>query len=62
MCAEAVPWRCHRSLIADALTVRGIQTDHIMSIKCLQAHSLISFAHVEGHRITYPDRTKNCCD
>jgi uncharacterized protein (DUF488 family) len=55
MCAEAVPWRCHRSLIADALTVRGIQVDNIMSMKCFQVHSLIPFARVEGYLITYPD-------
>src|SRR5579863_10363592 len=54
MCAEAVPWRCHRSLIADALTVRGIQVDDIMSVKRSQVHSLIPFARVRGHRITYP--------
>ena len=54
MCAEAVPWRCHRSLIADALTVRGIQVDDIMSMKRSQVHSLIPFARVQGHRITYP--------
>jgi len=56
MCAEAVPWRCHRSLIANALTVRGIQVDDIMSMKRSQVHSLIPFARVEGHRITYPDQ------
>jgi uncharacterized protein (DUF488 family) len=54
MCAEAVPWRCHRSLIADALTVRGIRVDHIMSMKRSQGHSLIPFARVQGQRITYP--------
>ncbi len=54
MCAEAVPWRCHRSLIADALTVRGIRVDDIMSGKRSQVHSLTSFAHVQGHCITYP--------
>jgi uncharacterized protein (DUF488 family) len=54
MCAEAVPWRCHRSLIADALTVHGIRVDDIMSKKRSQVHSLIPFARVEGHRITYP--------
>src|ERR1700731_2712059 len=54
MCAEAVPWRCHRSLIADALTVRGIRVEDIMSMKRSQVHSLISFARVQGHRITYP--------
>jgi uncharacterized protein (DUF488 family) len=54
MCAEAVPWRCHRSLIADALTVRGVRVDDIMSMKRSQVHSLIAFARVRGHRITYP--------
>jgi hypothetical protein len=58
MCAEAVPWRCHRSLIADALTVRGIQVDDIMSMKHSQVHSLIPFARVQGHRITYPFRNR----
>jgi uncharacterized protein (DUF488 family) len=54
MCAEAVPWRCYRSLIADALTVRGIRVDDIMNMKRFQVHSLIPFARVQGHRITYP--------
>src|ERR1017187_6721074 len=54
MCAEAVPWRCHRSLIADALTVRGIQVEDIMSMKRSQVHSLIPFARAQGHRITSP--------
>jgi uncharacterized protein (DUF488 family) len=53
MCAEAVPWRCHRSLIADALSVRGIRVDDIMSMKRSRAHSLTPFARVQGHRITY---------
>ena len=54
MCAEAVPWRCHRSLIADALTVRGIQVDDIMSVKRSQVHSLTPFACVQSHCVTYP--------
>lgn len=54
MCAEAVPWRCHRSLIGDALTIRRIHVEDIMSEKRSQVHSLTSFAHVRGHRITYP--------
>ena len=58
MCAEAVPWRCHRSLIADALTVHGIHVDDIMSTKRSQVHSLIPFALVQGHRITYPVRNR----
>jgi len=54
MCAEAVPWRCHRSLIADALVVRGIRVQHIMSTKHLLDHTLTPFARVDGTRITYP--------
>ncbi len=55
MCAEAVPWRCHRSLVADALTVRGALVEHIMSPERANAHHLTPFAHVEGTRITYPE-------
>jgi len=54
MCAEAVPWHCHRSLIADALTVRGIRVEDIMSMKHSQIHSLTPFARVQDGRITYP--------
>lgn len=54
MCAEAVPWRCHRSLIADALTVRGIEVEHSMSATRRNLHTLTSFAVVEGERLTYP--------
>jgi uncharacterized protein (DUF488 family) len=54
MCAEAVPWRCHRSLIADALTVHGVRTEDIITKKRPQVHSLTSFAQVRGNRITYP--------
>jgi len=54
MCAEAIPWRCRRSLIADALTVRGIRVDDIMSMKRSRVHSIIPFARVQGHRVTYP--------
>ena len=54
MCAEAVPWRCHRLLIGDALTVRGIRTEDIMSISRRQVHALTAFAKVRGTKITYP--------
>jgi len=54
MCAEAVPWRCHRSLIADALTVLGIRVEDIMSKNRSQLHSLTSFARVRRSCITYP--------
>jgi uncharacterized protein (DUF488 family) len=54
MCAEAVPWRCHRSLIGDALLVRGIRTEDIMSPTRRQVHVLTPFAKVRGTTITYP--------
>jgi uncharacterized protein (DUF488 family) len=54
MCAEAVPWRCHRSLIADALLVRGIEAREITSATSTRIHSLTPFARVRGTRITYP--------
>lgn len=54
MCAEAVPWRCHRSLIADALVVRGIRVKDIISGKRSQIHVLTSFGRVQGKCITYP--------
>jgi uncharacterized protein (DUF488 family) len=54
MCAEAVPWRCHRSLIADALLVRGIRTEDIMSVTRRQVHVLTPFAKVRATTITYP--------
>jgi uncharacterized protein (DUF488 family) len=54
MCAEAVPWRCHRSLIADALVVRAIPVQHILSPTRLQPHLLRDWARVEGLQITYP--------
>lgn len=54
MCAEAVPWRCHRSLIADALSVRGIRVCDIVSAAKPKPHSLTPFARVRGEHITYP--------
>jgi uncharacterized protein (DUF488 family) len=54
MCAEAVPWRCHRSLIADALLVHGVASCEIVSAKRLQAHRLTPFAEVRGVSISYP--------
>jgi len=54
MSAEAVPWRCHLSLIADALLVRGIVPEHIMSGTRRQIHSLTPFAQVRGVGIVYP--------
>jgi uncharacterized protein (DUF488 family) len=54
MCAEAVPWRCHRSLIADALIVRGWAVLDVMSATKATPHKLTPFARVDGTRITYP--------
>ena len=54
MCAEAVPWRCHRSLIGDALAVRGIRTEDIMSVNRAEVHTLTPFAKVRGTTVTYP--------
>lgn len=54
MCAEAVPWRCHRSLIGDALLVRDIKVRDILSEKNSQSHHLTAWAHIEGDKITYP--------
>jgi len=54
MCAEAVPWRCHRSLIGDALLVRGITVIDIMSASSVKAHTLTPWAKVMGTTITYP--------
>jgi uncharacterized protein (DUF488 family) len=54
MCAQAVPWRCHRPLIAVALTVRGHVACEISSATRLQPHKLPSFAHGEGEMLTYP--------
>jgi len=54
MCAEAVPWRCHRSLIADALLVRRFEVFHIMGPKSLKDHGITSWAKVRGVKIWYP--------
>jgi uncharacterized protein (DUF488 family) len=58
MCAEALPWRCHRSLISDALLVRGWQVLDIISEATPKEHKLTDFASVEGTRITYPSPTE----
>ena len=54
MCAEAVPWRCHRSLIADALLLRGIRVEDIIGPALPRPHALTAFARVDGSRIDYP--------
>ena len=54
MCAEAVPWRCHRSLIADALAARGIAVEHILGETQRKPHTITAFARIDGDRVTYP--------
>jgi uncharacterized protein (DUF488 family) len=59
MCAEAVPWRCHRNLVADALTAKGITVKHIMNASRaqpdgIQRHRLAKFARVREGHVTYP--------
>ena len=54
MCAEAVPWRCHRSLIADALVVHDLRVEEILSRTRRQVHALTPFARVSGTVVTYP--------
>ena len=54
MCAEAVPWRCHRSLLSDALAARRIAVKHILTENNTINHDLTSFAHVEGTKVSYP--------
>ncbi len=55
MCSEAVPWRCHRSLIGDALLVRNFHVEDIMSGKTGKPHTLTPWANVKGMKITYPE-------
>jgi uncharacterized protein (DUF488 family) len=54
MCAEAVPWRCHRSLISDALLVRGLNVEDIMTATSARSHEMTPFAQVDGLQISYP--------
>jgi uncharacterized protein (DUF488 family) len=54
MCAEAVPWRCHRSLVADALLARGAEVSHIMGLARANPHRLTEFARIDGERVWYP--------
>ena len=58
MCAEAVPWRCHRSLLADALFARGVVVEHIIGRGRTRPHRLTSFALIEGRRVLYPATTE----
>jgi len=55
MCAEAVPWRCHRSLVGDALLVRGVRVVDIFDERKTQEQTLTSFARIDGDSIVYPE-------
>lgn len=55
MCAEAVPWRCHRSMVGDAMIIRGFDVEDIFTEKKEEPHKLTSFAKVDGLKITYPE-------
>lgn len=57
MCAEALPWRCHRSLLSDALVARGVRVVHILGPGSARDHDLTAFARVRGDRVTYPAAT-----
>ncbi|MCW5799099.1 MAG: hypothetical protein LZF60_250134 [Nitrospira sp.] len=54
MCAEAVPWRCHRALVADALVIRGWEVTHILGPGQMKPHQLTTFAKVQSGRLVYP--------
>lgn len=54
MCAEAVPWRCHRNLLADELIRRGIEVIHIISPASTQPHALSPMARIDGDHVVYP--------
>jgi hypothetical protein len=59
MCAEAVPWRCHRSLLADALVARGIRVEHILSESRRDVHKLTPFARIQDGKVVYPKAETN---
>ncbi|HJT37171.1 MAG TPA: DUF488 domain-containing protein [Actinomycetota bacterium] len=58
MCAEAVPWRCHRSLLADAIVARGVPVSHIMDARTLRPHEPTKGAVIEASRATYPGHSE----
>lgn len=57
MCAEALPFQCHRRIIADVLIARGWQVRHLLGPKRIEEHTLTEFARVEGEQVTYPQET-----
>lgn len=59
MCAEAVPWRCHRSLVGDSLIARNIKVQDIMSLTSTKEHSITPFAVIDGTDVTYPSTNED---
>ena len=57
MCAEALPWKCHRTLLSDSLFARGVRVVHILGPGKTRDHRLTPFAKVRGHQVTYPGRS-----
>ena len=57
MCAEAVPWRCHRSLVGDALVARSVPVFDIIDAKNIQPHRVTPFAVIDGTKVTYPEKS-----
>jgi uncharacterized protein (DUF488 family) len=58
LCAEAVPWRCHRRLLADALLAHGVEVRHILGPRSVDPHHLTEFARLDGHRVVYDRRAQ----
>jgi uncharacterized protein (DUF488 family) len=58
MCAEALPWKCHRTLLSDSLLARGVRVVHILGPGKTQEHRLTPFAKVHGDQVTYPSRKR----
>ena len=54
MCSEALPWSCHRSLVGDALLVRGFKVFDLFSTKISRPHIMTAFAEVHGKKVIYP--------
>ena len=61
LCAEAVPWRCHRQLVADALVARGIEVRHVLGPASAPPHRLTPFARLEGGRLVYDGGQRTLC-
>jgi uncharacterized protein (DUF488 family) len=54
LCAEALPWRCHRWLLSDALLAEGVEVEHILGSSAARPHRMSAFARRRGGTLTYP--------